>query len=92
MKSSRPQNIVKLQDEWKIYSYGDQTDKRKLTWRQESGGREGASFSKLNIGREITVSMTLSHVTSDVQYGEWMSNSLSSAKFEIFNDLDSFIT
>ena len=86
MKSSRPQNIVKLQDEWKIYSYGDQTDKRKLTWRQESG------IEKLNIGREITVSMTLSHVTSDVQYGEWMSNSLSSAKFEIFNDLDSFIT
>ena len=87
MKSSRSQNIVnQLQDEWKIYSYGDQTDKRKLTWRQESG------IEKLNIGREITVSMTLSHVTSDVQYGEWMSNSLSSAKFEIFNDLDSFIT
>ena len=59
---------------------------------KQSGGREGASVSKLNIGREITVSMMLSHVTSDVQYGEWMSNSLSSAKFEIFNDLDSFIT
>ena len=32
MKSLRPPNMVnQLQNKWKIYSYGGQTDERKLT-------------------------------------------------------------
>ena len=60
MKSLKPQNMVnQLPSMWKIFSYGGQTDKRKLTRRQESGGRERGGVSKLNIGREITNIITL---------------------------------